>query len=104
MEADLIIESAETRIKRMEVVQDAHIEEGVALKESVKQLQISEYRLDSSTPTSLLTLCLVHEQSVKAAASGKKALDFAIEFRGDYQALEKELGDCMSPSIISNPR
>lgn len=43
MEADLIIDSAETRIKRMEVVQDAYIEEVTSLKENVKQLQLGEY-------------------------------------------------------------
>ena len=39
LEADSIIESAEVRIKRMETVQDAHIEEAVSLKESLKRLQ-----------------------------------------------------------------
>lgn len=38
-EADMIIEYAETRIKRMEVVQDANIEEVTSLKEDIKRLQ-----------------------------------------------------------------
>jgi aconitase B len=92
MEADIIIESAQNRIKRMEAVENAQIEEVTSLKASIRGLHTGR-RVSMSDLSTELNISSVQAEAAKAVATGRRATDFAKEFKSTFDGVEKELRD-----------